>query len=74
MYQEPVLLFSEKWSEMVRMTIEAGGSGSASLSVFPLRIPPSETGSVEIEIRNGGHQLLDSIKKDILIEVSIRRH
>ena len=51
------------------MRIEAGGTGSASLSVFPLRIPIRGSGIIEVEIVTPGNVLLDAVEKDVLIEV-----
>ena len=60
---------TDTWTELRRMSIPAGGSGSASLSVFPLRIPLIERAPIEVEIRTPDNRLLDSVEKHVLIEV-----
>ena len=62
--------FADTWTDLVRMSIEADGSGSATFSVFPLRVPPLGTGAIDVRIVTADtDQLLDSVTKNVLIEV-----
>ncbi|XP_076805082.1 complement C3-like isoform X2 [Clavelina lepadiformis] len=56
------------WSELIRFDVDPNDSSSATLSVLPLRIPLGGLGDIDVDIRTIDNTLLDSIKKEILIE------
>uniref|UniRef100_H2YNV5 NTR domain-containing protein n=1 Tax=Ciona savignyi TaxID=51511 RepID=H2YNV5_CIOSA len=58
------------WTQMANFTVSAGGFGSTSLTVLPLRIPFSSRSPIQLKVLDENEHILDSIRREVLIEPS----